>query len=79
MEKTRKLAVKPHSVNLWVFDGHVASPDEQVEDGAAEEQRQQAALVGIKMRKLNHFINKLVANGFCVLKNTKLKMYVILI
>ena len=27
------------------------------------------------MRKLNHFINKPFANGFCVLEYSKLKMY----
>ena len=30
---------------------------------------------GIEMRKLNHFINKPFANGFCVLEYSKLKMY----
>ena len=58
-----------------MFDGHVATPDKQVEDAVAEGKRQQEALVGIEMRKLNHFINKPFANGFCVLENSKLKMY----
>ena len=75
MEKARKLAEKPHCVDFRVFDGHVALPDEQVEAAAAEEQQQQEALVGVEMRKLNHFINKPFANGFCVLEYSKLKMY----
>ena len=75
MENARKLAEKPHCVDFRVFNGHVATPDEQVEDAIAEEQRQQEALVGIEMRKLNHFINKPFANGFCVLEYSKLKMY----
>ena len=79
MEKARKLAERPHCVDFRVFDGHVAPPEEQVEAAAAEEQQQQEALVGIEMRKLNHFINKPFANGFCVLENSKLKMYVIVI
>ena len=41
MDKARKLAEKPHCVDFRVFDGHVAPPDEQVEDAVAEEQRQQ--------------------------------------
>ena len=32
--------------------------------------------MGIEIRKLNHFINKPFANGFCVLEYSKLKMYV---
>ena len=79
MEKARKLAEKPLCVDFRVFDGHVAPPDEQVEDAAAEEQRQKEALVGIEMLKLNHFINKPFAIGFCVLEYNKLKMYVIVI
>ena len=79
MEKALKLAEKPHCVDFRVFDGHVAPSDEQVEDVAAEEQRQQEALVGIEMRKLNHFINKPFANGFCVLDYSMHKMYVIVI
>ena len=75
MEKARKLAEKPHSVDFRVFDGHVAQPEEHVEAAVAEEQQQQEALVGIEMRKLNHFINKPFANGFCVLEYSKLKMY----
>ena len=75
MEKARKLAEKPHSVDFRVFDGHVAPPDEQIEAAAAEEQQQQKALVGIEMRKLNHFIKKPFANGFCVLEYSKLKMF----
>ena len=67
MEKAGKLAEKPHCVDFRVFGGHVAPPEEQVETAAAKEQQQQKALVGIEMRKLNHFINKQFANGFCVL------------
>ena len=74
-DKTRKLAEKLHCVDFRVFFKHVAPPDEQVEDVVSEEQRQQEALVGIEMRKLNHFINKPFANGFCVLEYSKLKMY----
>ena len=75
MEKAQKLAEKPHCVDIRVFDGHVAPPDEQVEAAAAEEQQQQKVLVEIEMRKLNHFIYKPFVNGFCVLKYSKLKMY----
>ena len=75
MEKARKLAEKPHCVEFRVFDGLVAQPEEHVEAAVAEEQQQQEALVGIEMRKLNHFINKPFANGFCVLEYSKLKMY----
>ena len=79
MEKANKLAEKPHCVDFRVFDGHVAPPEGQVEVAAANKKQQQEAQVGIEMRKLNHFINKPFANGFCVLKYSKLKMYVIVI
>ena len=62
-------------VDFRVFYGQVAPPEEQVEGAVAEEQQQQEALVWIEMRKLNHFINKPFANGFCVLEYSKLKMY----
>ena len=75
MEKARRLTEKPHCVDFRVFDGQVALPDEQVEAAVADEQQQQEALVGIEMRKLNHFINKPFANGFCILEYSKLKMY----
>ena len=75
MEKAPKLAEKPHCVDFRVFDGQVTPPEEQVEAAATEEQQQQDALVGIEMRKLNHFINKPFSNGFCVLEYSKLKMY----
>ena len=75
MEKARKLAEKPHCVDFRVFDGHVAPPDEQIDAAAAEEQQQQEALVRIEMLKLNQYINKPFANGFCVLEYSKLKMY----
>ena len=58
-----------------MFDGQVTPPEKQVEAAAAEKQQQQEALVGIEMRKLNHFINKPFANGFCVLEYSNLKMY----
>ena len=77
MEKTRRFAEKPHCVDFRVFDGQVAQPEEQIEVAAAEEQQQREALVGIEMRKLNHFINKPFANNFCVHEYSKLKMYVI--
>ena len=70
------MAEKPHCVDFRVFDGQVAQPEEQIEAVAAEEQQQEEALVGIEMRKLNHFINKPFANGFCVLEYSKLNMYV---
>ena len=76
MEKARRLAEKPHCVDFRVFDGQVAPPEEQVEAAIAEEQQLHEALVEIEMRKLNHFINKPLANGFCVLEYSKLKMYV---
>ena len=75
LEKARRLAEKPHCVDFRVFDGQVAPQEEQVEAAVAEEQQQQEALVGIEMRKLNHFINKPFANGFCVLEYSLLKMY----
>ena len=75
MEKARKLAEKPHCVDFRVFDGQMAQQEEQVEAAVADEQQQQEALVGIEMRKLNHFINKPFANGFRVLEYSKLKMY----
>ena len=74
MEKARRLAEKPHCVDFRVFDGQVATPEEQVEAAVADEQQQQEALVGIKMRKLNYFINKPFTNGFCVLEYSILKM-----
>lgn len=60
-----------------MFDDHVAPPEEQVEAEAAEERRTQEALVGIEMRKINHFNNKRFANGFCALEYNKLTMYLI--
>ena len=75
MEKARRLTEKPHCVDFRVFDGQLAPPEEQVEAAVAEEQQQKEALVGIQNRKLNHFINKPFANGFCVLEYSKLKMY----
>ena len=75
IEKAQKLAEKPDYVDFRVFDRHVAPLDEQVDASAAEEQKQQEALEGIWMRKLNHFINKPFVNGFCVLEYSKLKMY----
>ena len=75
IEKARKLAEKPHSVDFSVIYGQVAPPEEQVEAAAAKEHQQQATLVGIEMRKLNHFINKPFANGFCLLEYSKLKRY----
>ena len=77
MEKALKLAEKPHCVDFRVFDGQLVPPEKQVAVEVAEEQQQQKALMGIKMQKLNHFINKPVANGFCVLEYSKLKMYYI--
>ena len=75
MEKARRLAEKPHCVDFRVFDGQLAPQEKQVEVAVAEEQQHQKALVGIEMRKLNHFINKQFANGFFVLEYSKLKMF----
>ena len=75
MWMARRLAEKPHCVDFRVFDGKVAPPEEHLEATAAEEQQQQEPLVGIEMRKLNHFIKKPFAYGFCVLEYSKLKMY----
>ena len=69
------MAEKPHCVDFRVFDGHVAQPEKHEVAADAGKQQQQRALVGIEMRKLNHFINKPFANGFCVLEYSKLKMY----
>ena len=77
METAQRLAETPHCVDFRVFDGQVAPPEEKVEPAGAEDQQLQDALVGIEMRKLNHFINKPLANGFCVLGYSKRKMYVI--
>ena len=68
MEKARNLAEKPHCVDFRVFDGDIKQQPNEIEE-------QHQALVGIEMRKLNHFINKPLANGFCVLEWSKLKMY----
>ena len=76
MEIARKLAEMLHCVDFWVFHGQIAPPLKQVEIAAAFEQQQQEARVGIEMQKLNHFINKPFANGFCLQKYSKLKMYV---
>ena len=54
----------------------MAPPEEQVKTADAEKQQQEEALVEIEMRKLNHFINKPFANGFCGLDYSKLKMYI---
>lgn len=43
-------------------------------DGNAGTQKHMARMK-IKMHKLHHFINKMFANGFCLVKNSKLKMY----
>ena len=67
--------LKSRSVDFRVFYGQVAPPEEQVQAAVAEEQQQQEALVGIEMRKLNHFINKPFEKSFCVLEYSKLKMY----
>ena len=75
MEKARKLAEKPHCVNFRVLDGQLAPPKELVEVTVAKKKRQQNALLGIEMQKLNHFINKPFANGFFVLEYSKLLMY----
>ena len=71
----RRLAEKPYCVDFRVFDGQVAPPEQQVEAASAKKQQQQEALVGIEMRKLNHFINKPFAYGCCVLEYSKLNMY----
>ena len=68
MEKARKLAEKPLCVDFRVFDCDLKQLPNEIEE-------QHQALVGIEMRKLNHFINKPFANGFCVLEWSKLKMY----
>ena len=73
MEKARKLVEKPHCVDFPVFDGQVAMSEEKIE--AAGKKEQQEALVGIEMRKLNRFINKPFAIGFCVMEYSILKMY----
>ena len=68
MEKARKVAEKPHCVDFRVFDGNV----KQHFTGMKEQDK---ALIRIEMRKLNHFINKPFANGYCVLEWSKLKIY----
>ena len=75
MEIARTLAEKPHCVDFRVFDGQLTLPKKQVKAAVAEEKRQQQALVGIEMRKPNNFINKPIANGFCVVEYSKFKMY----
>ena len=66
MEKAQRLADKPDCADFRVFDGQVAPPEEQVEAALVEEQQLQEALMGIEMQKLNQFINKPFATGFCV-------------
>ena len=60
MEKARKLAEMPHCVYIRVFNGDLTQQQNEIEE-------QTQALYGIEMRRLNHFINKPFANGFCVL------------
>ena len=79
MENKHKLAEKLTCVKFRVFNAQMMSPEEQIEAAASEKQQQQKALVEIKMRKLNLFINKPFANGFCVLEYSKLKIYGIVI
>ena len=68
MDKARKLAEKPHCVDFHLFDGNlIQQPNEM--DIKPE------SLIGIKMRKVNYFINKEFANGLCILDWSKLKMY----
>ena len=76
MEKARRFAEKPLCVDFRVFDAQVAPPEEQVEAAVNEQQQRQEALVGIVMRRLNHFISKPFANGSCVFEYSKLKIYV---
>ena len=75
IDKAQKLVKKPHCVDFRVFDGHLTPPEKQVEAVVAKEQRQQQALLGIEMRKLNQFIVKPFANGFCVLEYYTMNMY----
>ena len=70
MEFGRIAALCGLSCVQWVSS--VARREEEA--AVAEEQQQQEALVGIEMRNLNYFITKPVANSFCVLEYTKLKM-----
>ena len=65
MEKARKLAEKPHCVYFRMFDGRLAPQKARTVD----EEQQQKALVGIEMRKHNHFINKPSPTA-CVYSNT---------
>ena len=76
MDKARKLAVKPDRVNFRVFNCQLAPTKKDVKAAVAEKQQQLKTLMNIKMRKLNHSINKPFASGFRVLKYSKLKMYV---
>ena len=76
MEIARMFAEKPQCVDLRVFNGQMAPPEQKVESAVAEGQQRNEALVGIEMRRINHFINKLFVNGFCVLEYSKLKRYV---
>ena len=50
MDKARKLAKKPHCVDLSVFDYQVALPEKQVDVAAEKKQQLQEAQVGIEMR-----------------------------
>ena len=74
--KGAKVAKEPHCLDFRVFKNQVTPPEKQVEAAVTEEQQRQEWIVGIEMRKLNHFINKSFANGFCVLKYRKINMYV---
>ena len=75
MEKAQRLAEKQQCVDFRVLDGQVVPLEEQVEASAAENQKKQKAIIRIEIRKLNHFINKPLAHGFCVLEYSTLKVY----
>lgn len=66
MEKALTLTKHLQCVHFRVFDVKIASSNEQLEIVAAEEQQQRKALIGIKMRKFNHCINKPFVNGYCL-------------
>ena len=75
MAKACRLTKKIHCVDFSVYDGQVAHTEKQIDTETSEKEQQQKALLGIGMRKLNHFIYKTFAIGFCVLKYSKKKMY----
>lgn len=74
IETAQKFPEKPHCVDFRVIIGQMSQTEEQEEASIAEKQQQDKTIVEIEMRKLNHFISKLFANGFYLQEYSKLKL-----